>query len=251
MDAPGRKPPDRRAVKSIQPKAMVHPFRFFRSRRTIRSMFGHDDVETTATVVAITEKGSSEVNGKFKFEVVLDVAATDGPAFRVTTEHRFHTLFSPDPGDVLKVRYDPKNHKTKIDTDGDPRYDMTAHEQQRRREGDAAVAAAMAQPAGTAPHPFQGAQQDPELAELVAEERRQMATAQSPVPPTVAPGPATPVVSSASFALPTPGATPVPAVAPPAAGEPGRLQHLQMLRDGGLLTPEEFETLRTHLQSGS
>ena len=30
----------------------------------------------------------------------------------------------------------------------------------------------------------------------------------------------------------------------------GRLQHLTMLRDSGLLSPEEFETLRQKLQGG-
>jgi hypothetical protein len=220
-------------------------------------MFGHDDIETTATVVAITEKGNTVVNGKYKHEVVLDVAATDGPPFRVTTEHRFDILFSPNPGDVLRVSYDPKSHKTKIETDGDPRYDLNEHEKQRRQQGDAAIAAAMAQPAGTGttPDPFAGAQYDPELAELVAEEQRQMAAQAAPPPfalPTPAPTPSpAPGVSSASFALPTPGATPTPATSPPAPDEPGRLQHLQMLRDGGLLTPEEFEILRSQLPPGS
>jgi hypothetical protein len=45
-------------------------------------------------------------------------------------------------------------------------------------------------------------------------------------------------------------ATSVPS-ATPEPGEPGRLQHIQMLRDSGLLTPEEFEILKNHLPPGS
>jgi hypothetical protein len=199
-------------------------------------MFGHKDIETTATVVAITDTSSRvEVNGKNRFEVVLDVAATDGPAFRTTTDHWFSMLFSPEPGDVLNVSYDPKSRKTKINTDGDPRYDIRAHEKKRHQEGDAAVEAAMAKPPGTATDPgndpYFGAQYDPELAELVAEEQRVSAAAQAMPPST-----------------PTPTPTPSPAVPP---GESDRLDHLRMLRDSGQLTAEEFDTLTRQPPAGT
>jgi len=216
-------------------------------------VFGHKDIETTATVVAITDTSSNvEVNGKYKFQVVLDVAATDGPAFRITTQERFDPLFSPDPGDMVRVSYDAKSHKTKIHTDGDARYDIREHEKERHEQGDAAVAAAMAQPAGTSPtaDPFEGAQYDPELAELVELERQQMAE-QSLSPPTTSPLPGAPPSTTTPAAVPPPWTeTPVPAAAA-RPGEPGRLQHLQMLRDSGLLTPEEFEILKSHLPAGS
>jgi hypothetical protein len=171
------------------------------------------------------------MNGKFHYEVVLDIAATDGPAFRTTTDHWFNTLFSPSPGDVVKVSYDPKNHKTKINTDGDPRYDLRAHEQQRHRNEKAVVEAAKAQPPGTGTgggsDPYFGAQYDPELAELVAEEQR---------------------VSAAAQAAPPSTATPDPAV-PPGASD--RLDHLRMLRDSGQLTAEEFDTLSKQPPAGS
>jgi hypothetical protein len=191
-------------------------------------MFGHKDIETTATVIAITDTSSSiEVNGKNKHELVLDVAATDGPVFRTKAEHWFNILFSPNPGDVVQVSYDPKSHKTKIRTDGDPRYDLRAQQKLRHQQGDGAVEAAMAQPAGTPaepPDPYAGAQYDPELAELVALEREQ-AAAEAALP-------------SGTAEAPTPGAAAAP------GSEPDRLRHLQMLRDSGLLTPEEFERLR-------
>jgi hypothetical protein len=207
-------------------------------------MFGHKDIETTATVIAITDTPSSmEVNGKSKHELVLDVAATDGPVFRTKAEHWFDILFSPNPGDVLQVSYDPKSHKTKIRTDGDPRYDLRAQEKLRHQQGDAAVDAAMAQPAGThaeSPDPYAGAQYDPELAELVALEREQ-AAAEAAQPP------ATWIPSLTPLGAPAP---PAPASGP-TTGEPDRLRHLQMLRDSGLLTPEEFERLSNPPPAGS
>jgi hypothetical protein len=36
---------------------------------------------------------------------------------------RVPSLHPPKPGDVVKVSYDPKNHKTEIQVKGDPRYD--------------------------------------------------------------------------------------------------------------------------------
>jgi hypothetical protein len=216
-------------------------------------MFGHKDIETTAIVVAITDTTSRvEVNGKYQFQVVLDVKATDGPAFRITTEHRFDPLFSPNPGDVVRVSYDPKSHKTKIDTDGDARYDIREHEKQRHKEGDAAVAAAMAQPAGTSltPDPFEGAQYDPELTELVELERQQLAEQQLSPPTTPSPPVPPPSVMPSALVPPTWTTASVPPTVPQ-PGAPARLQHLQMLRDSGLLTPEEFEILKTHLPAGS
>jgi len=207
-------------------------------------MFGHKDIETTATVVAITDThGSTTVNGKYKHEVVLDVAATDGPAFRTKAEHWFDILVAPNPGDVVQVSYDPKSHKTKIHSDGDPRYDLRAQEKLRHEQGDAAVEAAMAKPAGTPSEPadpYAGAQFDPELAELVALEREQAAAEAAQPPPTWIPS------------LTPPGAPAAPAPAPgPTTGEPDRLRHLQMLRDSGLLTPEEFERLSNPPPTGS
>ena len=195
-------------------------------------MFGHNDIETTATVVAITDASSHvEMNGKFHYEVVLDVAASDGPAFRTTTNHWFHTLLSPSPGDSVNVSYDPKSHKTKINTDGDPLYDLRAHEKARHQEEKASVEAAKLQPpgAGTTPpnDPYFGAQYDPERAELVAEEQGVSAAAQAAPPTTPAPAPAVP------------------------PGESDRLDHLRMLRDSGQLTPEEFDTLRKQPPAGS
>jgi hypothetical protein len=204
-------------------------------------MFGHKDIETTAKVVALSESASIvEVDGKSRYKVVLDVKATDGPVFRVTADHWFETLFSPNAGDVMKVSYDPKSHKTKIHSDGDLRFDIRAHEKRRHQEERVAVDQAMAKPAATAEpaggtDPYAGAQYDPDLAELVAEERRQREIAQaSALPPSSVPTP------QAAAATPTP----VP-------GGLSRLQHLLMLRDSSLLTPEEFEILRKQLPAGS
>jgi len=220
-------------------------------------VFGHKDVETTGTVVAITDSASHvDANGKFRYEVVLDVAATDGPPFRTSTHHWFDPLFSPNPGDVLPVSYDPKSRKTKIHTDGDPRYDVGEHEQQRHQQEEAAVQAAKAQPAGSGSNPgndpYWGAQYDPELAELVELERQQSAGS----PATQAPAPAAPPAPAVSpVPAPAPAPPPVPAALPasPAGstGEPERLHHLRMLRDSTLLTPKEYEVLRRHLEGGS
>jgi hypothetical protein len=57
-------------------------------------------------------------------------------------------LHAPQPGDIVKVSYDPKNHNTEIQIEGDPRYDPRIirdnNKQQRAAETQALLSGAPA-----------------------------------------------------------------------------------------------------------
>jgi hypothetical protein len=54
---------------------------------------------------------------------IVEVRPDGGPPFRVETKVKVPIFSKPRPGDVVKVSYDPKNQKTEIHIEGDPRYD--------------------------------------------------------------------------------------------------------------------------------
>jgi hypothetical protein len=54
---------------------------------------------------------------------IVEVRPADGEPFRVETKAKVAIFSKPRPGDVVKVSYDPKSHKTEIHIEGDPRYD--------------------------------------------------------------------------------------------------------------------------------
>jgi hypothetical protein len=54
---------------------------------------------------------------------IVEVRPDGEPPFRVETKAKVPISHHPQPGDVVKVTYDPKNHKTEIQIEGDPRYD--------------------------------------------------------------------------------------------------------------------------------
>jgi len=54
---------------------------------------------------------------------ILEVRPAGEDSFRVETKAKVPIFSQPQPGDVVKVAYDPKNHKTEIQIEGDPRYD--------------------------------------------------------------------------------------------------------------------------------
>jgi hypothetical protein len=253
------------------PQALLGP----EAARTIAGVFGHkDEVETTATVVAVSQESKyAEQNAKYK--VVLDVNGVDEPVFRTSVEQRFLTLLqTPNPGDVVNVRYDRKHHEVEMLVKGDPRFDVEAAQKQREQQQAAAVEAAMAQPPGSPPPAQAGvptirnvpgdfpmavgptvvqtsrqvidATQVPGLREAIlaalqahgidvakvedlASNLRAQAAGDAPAAPT-APSPMSPA--------PTPTSATDPA---------GRIPHLKMLRDSGLLTADEYQTLEAKL----
>jgi hypothetical protein len=70
---------------------------------------------------------------------ILEVRPPGEQPFRVGTKAKVPIFSKPEEGNVVKVRYDPRNHKTEIEIEGDPRYDPAlarlASEQQATAEG--------------------------------------------------------------------------------------------------------------------
>jgi hypothetical protein len=66
---------------------------------------------------------------------IVEVRPAGEPPFRVEAKAKVPISSHPERGDVVKVAYDPKNHKTEILIEGDPRYDpklIRAHQKQER-----------------------------------------------------------------------------------------------------------------------
>jgi hypothetical protein len=66
---------------------------------------------------------------------ILEVRPAGQAPFRVETKAKVAVLHAPQPGDIVKVSYDPRNHKTEIHIEGDPRYDpkiIRAHNKEQR-----------------------------------------------------------------------------------------------------------------------
>ena len=240
-------------------------------------MFGHkDEVETTATVVVVSQESKHIVHDA-KYRVVLDVNGVGEPVFRTTVEQRFYSaLETPDPGDVVNVRYDRKRHEVEMLVKGDPRFDLEAAQKQRDQQQASAVEAAITQPAGSPPptgaipaipairnvpgdfpmavgptvvqtsRQVIDATQVPGLREAIlsalqahgidvakvedlAGDLRTQAAGRAPAAPT-APSPMSPASTPTS-----------------ATDQAGRIPHLKMLRDSGLLTADEYQTLEAKL----
>jgi len=59
-------------------------------------------------------------------------------------------MYAPSPGDTVQVNYEPKNHKTEIIIEGDPRYDpklVRAHNKQEKAAREQALLSGAAPPA--------------------------------------------------------------------------------------------------------
>ncbi len=75
---------------------------------------------------------------------IVEVRPTGQDPFRVETKTKVATGSSPGTGDLVKVGYDPKSHKTEIQIEGEPRYDpklvREAKKQQRAARTQALLA---------------------------------------------------------------------------------------------------------------
>jgi hypothetical protein len=74
---------------------------------------------------------------------ILEVRPPGAEAFRVETKAKVPIFSKPGQGDIVKVSYNPKNHKTEIEIEGDPRYDpapvRAARKQQEAARREAPV----------------------------------------------------------------------------------------------------------------
>ncbi len=72
---------------------------------------------------------------------ILEVHPPTGEKFRIEARAKVALGHTPQPGDTVRVSFSPKNQKTEIHTEGDPRYDPRlargAEKQQREAERQA------------------------------------------------------------------------------------------------------------------
>jgi hypothetical protein len=90
---------------------------------------------------------------------ILEVRPAGEAAFRVEVKAKVPSLHAPKAGDMVKVGYEPKNHKTEIQLKGDPRYDPQLRRANAKQQR-AAEAQALLNGAPVAPVP--GAVDDPD-----------------------------------------------------------------------------------------
>src|SRR6185437_14922017 len=138
-------------------------------------MFGHHHESAQAKVLyaeMVTTAWEEEHHTTYEF--VLEVQPPNGQAFRAKTRHAFPS-FTPHPevGDVVYVKYDPKNQHVELHVQGDNRYGWEGekHKQQVQRQAEQAQRdALLSAPPGTPVSPANalgGAGLDPELQELM------------------------------------------------------------------------------------
>jgi hypothetical protein len=72
---------------------------------------------------------------------ILEVRPAGEDSFRVETKAKVPIFSQPRPGDVVQVAYDPKNHKTEIQIEGDPRYDPKLIREKRKQQRAASAEA--------------------------------------------------------------------------------------------------------------
>jgi hypothetical protein len=68
---------------------------------------------------------------------ILEVRPTDAAPFRVETKAKVPIFSKPQPGDVVRVSYEPKGHKVEILIEGDPRYDPKLVKASKKQQRDA------------------------------------------------------------------------------------------------------------------
>jgi len=87
---------------------------------------------------------------------ILEVRPPGAAPIRVETKAKVPIRYAPQPGDIVKVSYNPKNHKTEIQIEGDPRYDpkliRANKKQQRAAETQALLSGAPATAASGVVH---------------------------------------------------------------------------------------------------
>jgi hypothetical protein len=132
------------------------------------------DKKAQAEAQVLADEGSGSVTERDTHGVpwdhrkyVLEVRPVGETAFRVEAKTKVPSLHAPKPGDLVKVSFDPKNHKTEIQIKGDPRYDPQLRranaKQQRAAEAQALLN-------GAPPPPVPGVGQDPDDDERVPED---------------------------------------------------------------------------------
>jgi len=129
-----------------------------RYRHTVR-MF---DKKAEADAEILADEGPSgsedaDIHGVHwdHHKFILEVRPAGEAPFRVETKAKVPIRSSPRTGDVVRVSYDPKNHKTEILIAGDPRYDPKIIRETTKEQRAAMVSALLAGgPSPAAQGPF-------------------------------------------------------------------------------------------------
>lgn len=75
---------------------------------------------------------------------IVEVRPAGQQPFRVETKAKVPIFHAPQVRDLVTVLYDPKNHKTEIQIEGDERYDPKLIRAKRKQEREAGAARAQA-----------------------------------------------------------------------------------------------------------
>ncbi|MDQ2904006.1 MAG: hypothetical protein M3Y81_10670 [Chloroflexota bacterium] len=120
-------------------------------------MFGKHLEPAEATVLYAEISSASSQASWQTYEFILDVRTASGQVFRATKKQDFVPFTHPKAGDVIKVKYNPKNMKVEFDLEGDLRYDTKARDAATKARHDAILAS---QPGTPLPQdPYQAALQ--------------------------------------------------------------------------------------------
>ena len=116
-------------------------------------MFGHHESAQAKVLYAEDMTGNWEDVHHVKIEFVLEVHPPNGQTFKAKATHHF-IMFThyPQVGDVVNVKYHPKNLEVELDLKDDIRYGeqrLKHQEQARRQEAQARRDALLATPPET------------------------------------------------------------------------------------------------------
>lgn len=152
-------------------------------------MFGHHELAQATVLYAQDVSGTWEDANHVKIEFVLEVHPPNGQAFRAKATHHFITFTHyPQVGDVVNVKYHPKNQEVELDLKDDIRYGVKGLKQQEQAEhraGQARRDALLSAPPGTpatSAHSTGGVAMtnlDPELQALMDQEEAERRAAQA------------------------------------------------------------------------
>jgi hypothetical protein len=102
------------------------------------------DKKVAAEAQVLADEGSGNVMDRDMHGVdldhhkyILEVRPPGEAPVRVETKAKVAIFHAPQPGDIVKVSYDPKNHKTEILIEGDPRYDPKIIRANKKQQGEA------------------------------------------------------------------------------------------------------------------
>jgi hypothetical protein len=65
---------------------------------------------------------------------IVEVHPPGEDPFRAETKAKVPIFSAPQPGDLVRVLYEPRSHKTEIQIEGDPRYDPKLIREQKKQQ---------------------------------------------------------------------------------------------------------------------